>query len=516
MISTGRLLRLVLLRPTRTVASSARDISLSPAAAKPKTEGGSDGRDTLGRRLLSLIYPKRSAVVVLSKWAEEGNTIQKYQLNRVVRELRKYKRFKHALEICEWMTTRSDIKLLPGDYAVHLDLVAKVRGLASAEKFFEDIPERMKVQSTCTSLLHTYVQNKLSDKAELLITEMSTHGFLNCSLPYNHMLTLYLSTGELDKIPKLVKELKRNTTPDVVTYNLWLTSCSWKDDVKVAEKVYLEMKQEKIAPDWMTYSLLANIYIKAGCQDKGKEAIEEMEKRACRKERPAFCSLISLHASLLDKDNVDRIWNKMRTIFRKLSDVEYKCMLSSLTKLGDIEEAENVYKEWEMVSGTRDSRVPNIILAFYVKNDMINKAENFHKHTIEKGVKPSYSTWEILAWGYLRRERMDIALDCLKKALVGLEKWNPNIELVRALFGKLEKIGDVEGAEELLILLRDAGYVTTEIYNLLLRTYAKAGKMPLIVVERMKKDKVQVDEESRRLLRLTSRYCIGGVSTLIS
>ncbi|KAF0888212.1 hypothetical protein E2562_013667 [Oryza meyeriana var. granulata] len=50
-------------------------------------------------RLLKLIYPKRSAAVVLRRWAEEGRTVQKYELNRVVRELRKYRRFKHALEV---------------------------------------------------------------------------------------------------------------------------------------------------------------------------------------------------------------------------------------------------------------------------------------------------------------------------------------------------------------------------------------------------------------------------------
>ena len=48
------------------------------------------------------------------------------------------------MQICEWMRTQPEMKLLPGDHAVHLDLVAKVRGLASAEKFFEDMPERAK------------------------------------------------------------------------------------------------------------------------------------------------------------------------------------------------------------------------------------------------------------------------------------------------------------------------------------------------------------------------------------
>jgi hypothetical protein len=77
---------------------------LSSAAPAASSGGGGGGRgaergDTLGKRLLQLIYPKRSAVVVLRRWAEEGRTVQKYQLNRVVRELRKYGRYKHALEV---------------------------------------------------------------------------------------------------------------------------------------------------------------------------------------------------------------------------------------------------------------------------------------------------------------------------------------------------------------------------------------------------------------------------------
>ncbi|MFS8034202.1 hypothetical protein Hanom_Chr17g01578451 [Helianthus anomalus] len=65
---------------------------------------GGGGRDTLGRRLLSLVYTKRSAVIAIKIWKEEGHVVRKYELNRIVRELRKLKRYKHALEliVCEF------------------------------------------------------------------------------------------------------------------------------------------------------------------------------------------------------------------------------------------------------------------------------------------------------------------------------------------------------------------------------------------------------------------------------
>jgi pentatricopeptide repeat protein len=75
------------------------------------------------------------------------------------------------------------MRLLPGDHAVHLDLVAKVRGLASAEKFFEDMPERAKGPSTCNALLHAYVQHGVREKAEAMLAEMSRAGYLPARCP---------------------------------------------------------------------------------------------------------------------------------------------------------------------------------------------------------------------------------------------------------------------------------------------------------------------------------------------
>ncbi|XP_051205558.1 pentatricopeptide repeat-containing protein At4g02820, mitochondrial [Lolium perenne] len=495
----------------------ARLLSSSAPAASGGGSISAGGGDTLGKRLLKLIYPKRSAVVVLRRWAEEGRTVQKYQLNRVVRELRKYRRFKHALEICEWMRTQPDMKLLPGDHAVHLDLVAKLRGLASAEKFFEDMPERAKGPSTCTALLHTYTQHGARDKAEAMLREMGRAGHLVCALPFNHMMSLYMSAGDLDKVPETIKQLRRYAVPDLVTYNIWLTYCSRKSSVKGAERVYGLMQDDGVVPDWMTFSLMASIYVNAGMRVEGRDALVEMERRASRKERAAYSSLLTLYASLEDRGNLDRVWGKMRETFRKFSDAEYKCMLTSLTRFGDIAAAEGVYAEWESQSGTKDSRIPNTILSFYIKNGEMEKAESFLQCIVGKGVKPSYSTWELFVWGYLgNNERVGKVLDCVKKALSTLEKWEPNPELVAAIFSHVEKEGDIEAAEELLVVLRGAGYVTTEIYNSVLRTYAKAEMMPLIIDERMGEDKVSMDEQTVRLLKLTSKYPIGEVSTVMS
>ena len=160
------------------------------------------------------------------------------------------------------MTLQEDIQLVPGDYAVHLDLIGKIRGLKSAEKFFEDLPDQMRSLHTYSALLHVYVQNNLVDKAEALVEKMSECGFLKSQIPYNHMLSLYITNGKLEKVPEIIQELKKNTSPDVVTFSLWLNFCASLNDVETAERVFLEQKEAKIDPDWVTYSALTNLYIK--------------------------------------------------------------------------------------------------------------------------------------------------------------------------------------------------------------------------------------------------------------
>ncbi|XP_015575612.1 pentatricopeptide repeat-containing protein At4g02820, mitochondrial [Ricinus communis] len=499
-----------------TLAAAARYFSTEAAATETAEKAVRRGGDTLGRRIFSLVYSKRSAVIAIRKWKTEGHKVQKYQLNRIVRELRKMKRYKHALEVCEWMTQERELKLLPGDYAVHLDLVAKVRGLTSAEKFFEDLPDEMRGWQTCTALLHTYVKCKDVVKAEALMEKMRDCSFVKNPLPYNHMISLYIADGEFDKAKRIVEELKKSTTPDVVTFNLWLSMCASLNDVESAKKVLLELKKLKIEADWITYSTLTNLYLKNKLLEDAVSTLKEMEKRASRKNRLAYSSLLSLYTNMGDKDAVHRIWNKMKSLFCKMNDAEYTCMLSSLIKLEEIEKAENLYTEWESVSGTGDPQVANILLAAYINRNQIEDSENFYRRMVEKGVCPCYTTWELLTWGHLKTKQMEKVLDCFKKAITIVKTWSPDKRLVREVFKILEEKGNAEGAEEFLVMLRNAGYVSTEIYNSLLRTYAKAGKMPLIVTERMKKDGVELDEETHRLIKTTSSMRVSEVSSFLS
>jgi hypothetical protein len=59
----------------------------------------SQENDDLRSRIFRLRLPKRSATNILDRWVGEGNQITISELRQISKELRKFQRYKHALEV---------------------------------------------------------------------------------------------------------------------------------------------------------------------------------------------------------------------------------------------------------------------------------------------------------------------------------------------------------------------------------------------------------------------------------
>uniref|UniRef100_A0A0D6RA33 Pentacotripeptide-repeat region of PRORP domain-containing protein n=1 Tax=Araucaria cunninghamii TaxID=56994 RepID=A0A0D6RA33_ARACU len=464
-----------------------------------------DPGDSLYKRLSRLGDPNLSAVAVLQQWIDEGRKVKKWDLQGYVRQLRKYRRYKHALEVSEWIASRRNYQLSPADAAIRLDLIAKVHGIESAEKYFEGLPDAAKNRLTYGALLNAYVKANLAEKAEAIMEKVKISGYATTALNYNAMMNLYMQTHQFEKVPLVVQEMRRNgISPDAFSYNIWITTCAAMSDVDSIEKVMDEVKHDNsVNTDWTIYSTVANMYIKADLVDKAESALNEVKNKMPKGERSAYEYLISQYASLDNKEEMYTIWESLKTTFPKLLNRSYIFMLSSLVKLGDLEGAEAIFKEWESVCATYDIRVPNMILGFYVRERLLEKAELLFEHILERGGKPNFNTWEILAEGYIENENFEKAITAMKNsALVGKSlKWQPKPENVHAILTHIEKHGDVESADDFFKMLRDLNHVNAEIYNFLLRTYIKAGKSDHKMLERIKNAMVTPNEETQMLLK---------------
>lgn len=368
--------------------------SLSSGALKsdcleePLNSHENDDDDDLKSRIFRLRLPKRSVTNVLQKWVGEGNTVTASELRSISKQLRKSQRYKHALEITEWMITHQDFELSDSDYTVRIDLMTKVFGIDAAERYFEGLPLSAKTSETYTALLHSFAAAKLTEKAEQLYVRMKQADLSLNALSYNEMMTLYMSVGLLEKVPSVVEDLKRqNVAPDLFTYNLWISSCAATLNINEVKRILDEMKLVTSNQGWVTYVNLANIYITTShlVNSESNLIIGTDKSGITQREWITYDFLIILYAGLGDKEKMDQIWTSLRMTKQKMTSRNYACILSSYLMLGHLKEVGEVVDQWKQSTTIDfDVTVCDRILGAFEEVGLVEKADNFRTLLIQK------------------------------------------------------------------------------------------------------------------------------------
>ncbi|XP_047340820.1 pentatricopeptide repeat-containing protein At1g02150-like [Impatiens glandulifera] len=424
------------------------------------------------KKLSLMEDPKKGAASVLNHLEKEGKLISKWELSRVIKELRKFRRFKIALEVYQWMNNRAErFRTTSSDTALQLDLIAKVHGIAIAEEYFQKLPDKIKDKRTYGALLNSYGKIKMKEKAELLLDDMKSKGYANHCLPMNVMMTMYMSLKEFDQVDAIISDMKQKRLPlDLYSYNIWLSSYGSRDSVEGMERVFNEMQQDAtINPNWTTFSTMATMYIKLRQHEKGVICLKEVESRITGRDRIPYHYLISLYGNMGNKEEVGRIWGIYKSIFPIATNLGYHTMISSLVRLDDIEWALTVYEEWLSVKTSYDPRIVNLLMGWHVRNGKMEKAEELFNHMAKTGGKPNAASWEILAEGRIQENRGSDALSCLKEAvatIVESNNWKPKPVNVASILKLCEKEEDSVSKEGLFELMKktkcfeDAGYMS--------------------------------------------------------
>lgn len=393
----------------------------------------------------------------------------------------------------------------PADHAIKMELIIKVKGLMEAEDYFQNVSDTASLKVACCPLLRGYVEGRDTEKAEAFMAKLNGLGLIVSPHLCNQMMKLYMATSQFGKMLLVIQEMKRNSIPlNVMSYNLWMNACGEISRVESVEMVYAEMMRDGgVEIGWSSLCTLANVYVKARQFEKASLVLKSAEQKLSRCNRLGYFFLITQHASLKNKDEVLRLWEASKVVDGRITCVNYMCVLSCLVKLGDLVEAERVFREWEVSRGKYDVRVSNVLLGAYVRNGLMDKAESLHLHTMEQGGCPNYKTWEILMEGWVKSQEMEKAVDAMKKAFSMLRDchWRPSDGIVLAIADYFEKKGDVERALCYVKTTHDLGFASLPLYKSLLRMHLCSQKPAFGILKMIEKDKIEMDEEAYDLIQ---------------
>ncbi|XP_019056368.1 PREDICTED: pentatricopeptide repeat-containing protein At2g20710, mitochondrial-like [Tarenaya hassleriana] len=436
---------------------------------KTEFRGRRQPRDEATRLLFERISPigdpTASMVPVLDQWVKEGNEVNKSQLTNIIKDLRSFKRYSHALQISMWMSEKRYIELTSSDISVRLDLVSKIHGIEEAESHFNNVPVHQRSLEVYGALLNCYANAKCVEKAEGLMDKMRDLGFARGSLVYSVLLGLYQQTGNYGKMENLVEEMEeKRIRLNSHAYCILLNAYRTKSDTSKIDEVLKKAESDDVyGKHWSVYSNAAHGYLEAGLVDKAVTTLRYAEEfiTGDRRNHLAYEFLMTQYAKAGKRDDVLRVWkiyNKKKRVLNK----GYISFISSLLRLDDIESAEQVFDEWKVKGLSLDIRIPNLLIKHYCKKDLLEKAKAVIEEIISKGVKPNEQTWLYLASCYLEEGRSQEAVEAMKKSLreatsIDISEWTHYNDVLEACLKFLKEEGNIKEAEEFVQLLEQQG-----------------------------------------------------------
>ncbi|EOA40137.1 hypothetical protein CARUB_v10008848mg [Capsella rubella] len=460
----------------------------------------------LYKKLSKLNVTGGTVAETLNQFIMEGVTVRKDDLFRCAKDLRKFRRHQHALEIFDWMEKRK-MTLSVSDHAIRLDLIGKTKGLEEAENYFNNLDPSVKNhQSTYGALMNCYCVVLEEEKAKAHFEKMDELKFANNSLPFNNMMSMYMRLGQPEKVPVLVNEMKqRDISPSGVTYSIWMQSCGSLNDLDGLEKIIDEMgKDSEAKTTWNTFSNLAAIYTKAGLYEKAESALKSMEEKMNPNYRDSHHFLISLYAGISKAPEVFRVWELLKKARPEVNNMSYLVMLQAMSKLGDLDGIKKIFTEWESKCWAYDMRLANIAINTYLKGNMHEEAEKILDGAMKKSKGPFSKARQLLMIHLLQNGKADLAMKHLEAAVSdsteNKDEWSWSSELVSLFYLHFENAKDVNGAEEFSRILSKWRPFDSDTATFLIKTYAASGKTRPDMRERLSQHEIEVSEEIQDLL----------------
>ncbi|KAK7271483.1 hypothetical protein RJT34_27430 [Clitoria ternatea] len=302
---------------------------------------------------------------------------------------------------------------------------------------------------------------------------------------------------------------KFGVKPRVFLYNRVMDALVRTGHLDLALSVYNDFREDGLVEESVTFMVLIKGLCKAGRIDEMLEVLGRMREKLCKPDVFAYTALVRI---LIPEGNLDgclRVWEEMKRDGVEPDVMAYATMITGLSKGGRIEEGYELFKEMKNKGHLIDRAIYGSLiesfvawnkvgLAFDVLKDLVtlgyradlgiynslieglcnlnrvDKAYKLFHVTVQEGLEPDFLTVKPLLVCYAEAKRMEE----LSMLLNQMQKLGfPIIGDLSKFFSLLVEKGGPIMALEAFTHLKEKGYISVEIYNILMGSLHKIGEM---------------------------------------
>ncbi|KAK9676336.1 hypothetical protein RND81_11G070200 [Saponaria officinalis] len=349
--------------------------------------------------------------------ARSGKILKVADLNIIMRDFWKSKRWKDLSQLFEWM--RKNGKINVASYSSYMKFMTETKDVSRALNAYETISDESMRNNTsiCNSVLSCMVKNNMFDGAIKLFHQMKQNGLQPDVVTYS---TLMAGCSKVEcgysKTLELLGELEdKGIVMDSVIYGTLIAVCASNNKCEEAEMYFMRMKAEGHAPNVYHCSSLLNAYAIDGNYEMADKLVQDMKSSGLVPNKVVMTTLLKVYVNggLLDKSR--SLLSELEALGYAEDEMPYCQLMDGLTKSGKIVEAEVVFDHMSKRQVRSDGFAQSIMISAYCRTGQLEKAKHLARVYEAMSSKNDLVILNVMLCAYCRAGDMENVMQIMRK-----------------------------------------------------------------------------------------------------
>jgi pentatricopeptide repeat protein len=358
-------------------------------------------------------------------------------------------------------------------------------------KTTEEFNSLIKSNEEDSKLAPFEILNKINKKG--LSADIST---------YNYLLNSCYVTSKFETADKLIEEVFDITSPvqpDLSTYNILLKGISCRiDQIQGHDHISLNEKEQMIQkmnnlledlkkststkPNHITVNTVLDILIKAGEIKQAWDLFDNMKSLyGIEPDKYSYSTIIKALKYNPEKSRLDKAFGILEFLKNKTSNINdeiiFNCLIEVCVKLGQIEKAENLFKEMKEINIAPTKITYAIMIKGFGQVYQLDRAFEIFEEMINNNIAPNEIIYGVLLNACVRSSNIAKVTQVYKD--IKQRNIEMNVILYTTLIKAYTKVKDLDSALEVYKTMLDDTKVEKNIavHNAMLDCCVECNKI---------------------------------------